>query len=281
MKRLVVVLSILGLVMGFTGHARALIITEADAVALANALLGSGMIMTNVNYTGANLASGLFTGGTAAGIGIESGIVLTTGVAANLNGTSNTGENISFNNELPGDLILDALIPGYATYDATILEFDFTAVSGGSYDVYFQYVFGSDEYNEYVAQQYNDVFGFFLDGTNIALVPGTTNPVSINNVNNSSYPAYYHDNSSGSSAFEYDGFTAVLSASFLNLEGTHHMKLAIADAGDFFWDSGVFLKAESFSVNPPDVIPEPSTLFLLGTGVIGLVVMGRKHLLKK
>ena len=36
-----------------------------------------------------------------------------------------------------------------------------------------------------------------------------------------------------------------------------------------------------FIADTDRVVPEPGTVFLLGTGVIGLVVMGRKHLLKK
>ena len=77
---------------------------------------------------------------------------------------------------------MDALIPGFFTNDACVLEFEFscdTEPEGFS----FKYVFGSEEYNEYVDTTFNDVFGFFLDGENIALIPGTPTPVSINNVN--------------------------------------------------------------------------------------------------
>ena len=64
------------------------------------------------------------------------------------------------------------------------MEFDFTCST--SQDVVFQYVFGSEEYNEYVDSPFNDVFGFFLNGVNIATVPGICSspgiPVAINNV---------------------------------------------------------------------------------------------------
>lgn len=295
MRKILITLCVVMLVFGMVGSAMALTITAMDnAQNLAQAMLGTGITISNVTYTGANVASGYFTGGTAAGIGMESGIVLTSGFASHLNGNSNTADNITGDNDLAGDPMLDALVPGYTTYDATILEFDFVSSLGGdvTYDVYFQYVFGSEEYNEFVGSEFNDVFGFFLDGTNIALIPGTTTPVAINNVNNGyestppSYPEYYNNNDPTDGpppfAFEYDGFTDVLTASFKDLVGTHHIRLAIADAGDYFLDSGVFLKANSFSDQPPEPpIPEPSTLLLFGAGLIGLLALGRKKLLKQ
>ena len=53
-----------------------------DASILTNTLLGSGIDLVGTPvYTGASAASGTFAGGLAAGIGIESGIILTTGSA--------------------------------------------------------------------------------------------------------------------------------------------------------------------------------------------------------
>ncbi|MCD6367152.1 MAG: choice-of-anchor L domain-containing protein, partial [Bacteroidales bacterium] len=89
-----------------------------------------------------------------------------------------------------------------------------------------------------------------------ALVPGTTTPVSINNINNgNNYPttgpctncAYYVDNYNGMT-FEYDGYTTVLTAMALVVPcETYHIKLAVADAVDHILDSGVLLEAGSFS----------------------------------
>jgi hypothetical protein len=249
---------------------------------LAQAIVGSGISISNVTYTGAEAASGYFSGGLAAGIGIESGIVLTSGYAANLNGTTNTSDNITGNNGLSGDFDLNSLIPGYTTYDATVLAFDFISTGDSAY---FNYVFGSDEYNEYVGSSFNDVFGFFFNGENIALIPGTTVPVSINNINLSSYATFYNNNdpsdfgSSTSFPFEYDGFTSVFTAVITGLTAgqTYSLKLAIADAGDYILDSGVFIQAGSFSDQP---VPEPSTFALLGIGLLGLGFYGRKRMNK-
>lgn len=100
----------------------AMTITPMDsATNLAQSLVGPGVTISNATYTGTTAASGYFTGGFAAGIGIQSGIVLTSGYASNLNGTANTSDAITGDNGLAGSAMLNALIPGYTTYDATIL----------------------------------------------------------------------------------------------------------------------------------------------------------------
>ncbi|APG26413.1 PEP-CTERM domain protein [Syntrophotalea acetylenivorans] len=252
---------------------------------LAQNMVGAGVSISNITYTGYASASGYFTGGTAAGIGIESGIVLTSGLAANLNGTTNTSDDIDSDNDLPGYAPLNNLIPGFTTYDATILSFDFVSTGDAAY---FNYVFGSEEYNEWVNSDYNDVFGFFFNGTevtdNVALIPGTNTAVSINNINSNSNTLYYNDNDNddapGAYPFEYDGFTHVFTASLLGLTAgeTYHLDLAIADAGDWSLDSGVFIQTGSFSNTPvePNVVPEPGTFALVGAGILGLCFIRRK-----
>lgn len=257
--------------------APAILITSVSSASdLVSAIAGSGVTISNIVYTGVLSASGLFTGGLAAGLDFNSGIVLTSGAAANIAGTSNTADNITTDNGLAGSSALDALIPGYQTHDATVLGFDF--VSTGS-TAFFNYVFGSDEYDEWVGSAYNDVFGFFLDGTNIALIPSTTTPVSINNVNSGLNSAYYHDNDPslfgiGTTpyAFEYDGFTKAFTASMTGLTAgqTYHIDLAIADAGDHILDSGVFIQAGTFSKDVTPTAPEPGSLLLLLGGLIPL-----------
>lgn len=223
--------------------------------AIGSALSGPGISIFDVSYSGALVASGTFTNGLSTGIGIDTGIVLTSGLALNIS-NSNTYDDITGDNGLPGLPALTALIPGYETYDATSVTIGFESDGG---DLYFNYVFGSDEYSEWVGSPFNDVFGFFVDGVNIALVPGTlSTPVSINNVNAgylpysipSVNPQYYRDNpyAGGTYNFEYDGFTKVLTAYARGLgSGTHYITLAIADAGDWVLDSGVFLQAGTFS----------------------------------
>ena len=170
-----------------------------------------------------------------------------------------------------------------------MLKFDFTTTTS---DLSFKFAFASEEYNEFTNTEFNDVFGFFVDGTNIALLPGTNTPISINNVNggaplgvNPQNPAFFNNNdlSDGGPFFdlEYDGFTDVFTVSALGLgAGNHTIKLAIADTTDFSLDSGVFIEAGSFSpAAPPSTVPDAgSTLCLLGLTLSALPFLRRSFL---
>ena len=146
--------------------------------------------------------------------------------------------------------MLNALIPE-STEDATILEFDFLAKTGGYLS--FEYLFASDEYPEWIASEFNDVLGIWVNGKNIA-VGGNNDPVAVNTVT-------FNGNLSGQADLEYDGFTDLSSAIAWLDPGTANIKLAIADASDSTLDSAAFVKGSFYKV------PEPSSvlaLFALG-----------------
>jgi hypothetical protein len=234
---------------------------------LVTALLGPGVTVSNVTFTGTNVAAGTFAGGTGI-IGFESGIILSSGSVGFVPGPntqdSTSGVNLGF-----GDPDLAGLIPGYTVYDACVLEFDFQCT--GTQIIQFQYVFTSEEYNEWVNSPFNDVFGFFLNGVNIALIPGSTGtPVSINNLNCDnpynpplgSFCNLYINNRcadippglfpcTGVRDTEMDGLTVVLTAAGTLNPGVNHIKLAIADAGDQVLDSNVFIQGQSFVCGTP------------------------------
>ena len=239
-------------------------------------LLGTGVQISNVNYVGSPGSIGYFNGANT-NIGLDEGVILTTGTIAN-NPAGPHGPNnqasagVSLNGG--GFTKLDALVNGSSTFDATILEFDFIPFSD---TVKFNYVFASEEYPEFVNSEFNDVFAFFISGPgipggekNMALIPGTNDPVAINNVNNGFNNngncmncAYYVNNGNGSTFPEnsnnyyvqYDGFTTPLQAiSAVECGETYHLIIAIADVGDGLYDSGIFLEANSLSSESPVTI---------------------------
>ena len=74
-------------ILGFMYSSSAVTITpNGNGSDLVNNILGSGITVSNIVYNGNAVASGTFTDGNASGIGIESGIVLTTGDASTFGG---------------------------------------------------------------------------------------------------------------------------------------------------------------------------------------------------
>ncbi len=232
-----------------------------------NILIGQGVSAFNVTYTGAPNAIGSFSNGWMTNLGLDEGIILTTGdltappaIGSPVTGFASTG------NLTAGHPLLAALIPGYTVNDAAVLEFDFIPESD---TIKFRYVFASEEYPEWVNSSFNDVFGFFVSGPkpfpagglytneNIALIPGTTLPVTIDNINNvtPSFPQYYVDNEGlNGLTIVYDGFTVVLTAWVVVVPcETYHITIAVGDAGDSAYDSAVFLEKGSFSSSSVEV----------------------------
>ncbi|MBE0649166.1 MAG: choice-of-anchor L domain-containing protein [Bacteroidales bacterium] len=242
-----------------------------------NWLLGVGVSVSNVTFNG---SSSLITspqigtfqaaGNALSQLGIAEGILMTSGQASLAIGP-NSGSGVGASQNGPGDPDLTALA-GTSTHDKCIIEFDFVPESD---TIEFRYVFGSDEFYDY-CESINDAFGFFLSGPgisgpysnssiNIALMPGSNNSVTINNMcldptsnwcnDNNPNPGMGNNNVQYQSCnevpgtyFQYDGLSYVFTATHVVIPcSTYHIKLAIADAVDWVFDSGVFLEKNSFT----------------------------------
>jgi hypothetical protein len=112
-------------------------------------------------------------------------------------------------------------------------------------------VFSSEEYNEYVGQNFNDAFAFFVNGVNCARA-ANQQPVSVNSINQQLNPQQFRNNELPNATIdtEMDGLTVVLTCQApVNVGVTNTMKLAIADATDGSFDSNVFIRAGSLTTN--------------------------------
>lgn len=237
---------------------------QVDAQDVIAQLIGDGTAAQNIEIIGDPQAIGIYQNFEA--IEIENGVVLSTGIISTdplvsplsgPNEDSGTGVDL----EQPGDADLDALVDG-VTYDAAGIQFDF--IPDAAY-VTFSYVFGSEEYPEYVDSQYNDVFAFFVNGENYATFQsedGETLPVTINNINHLRNTEYYRhnwDENLGDLETGLDGLTTVLNFSAPVNEGElNTIRLIIADTGDGVLDSLVFIEGGSFTVNNPPTAESPT-----------------------
>ncbi len=247
-------------------------VTLSDTV-LAQSLASNGVVISNITSSCADSGMGSFNA-VGTDLGIDSGLILSTGYALNAIG-ADSGRNSGCDafggwlysdfRGLPGDSHLENLFlevegENVITNDACSIEFDIISSSNG---IEFNYVFASEEYLEYVNLGVFDVFGFFINGpgiedslgnldtVNLAWVPNTEQLVHIDNINDNVNSQYYNGHcpdSNDSTFMEYDGFTSIFTAAIDVVAcATYHLKLVIADVGDWALDSGVLIEANSLA----------------------------------
>jgi gliding motility-associated-like protein len=227
------------------------------ATAMAQIIGGFGITITNASLSCGTNGAGTFTYSGAA-LGLSNGVLLTTGNVADVPQGSNNTASSSLGGNNTGDPQLTNL-ESSANKNLCKLEFDFVPICN---TINLKFVFGSEEYPEWVSSSYNDAFGIFLTGPapsgpnfnnkNIATLPNGT-PVSIDNINNSSNNGSYVANSGNQ--IVYDGYTTPITSTAAIVPcQTYHIKFAIADATDGAYDSGVFIQYDGLScANAPTV----------------------------
>ena len=200
---------------------------------------------SNITFSGGVESIAFFDAGNT-NLSVQAGIIISTGDVFDAIGPNTSGGTGSVTGST-GDPDLEGLI-GAITNDAAIIEMDI--VSTGDV-LEFSYVFASEEYPEYAGSAFNDGFAFFISGPgisglqNIAMIPGTTQAVSINNVNAISNSNFYVDNAGGQE-IEFDAYTTeMIATANVSPNETYQVKIVIADASDAIFDSGIFLGVES------------------------------------
>ena len=274
LRRIMQFICMLALTLGSRITFAQLSVSQANALAMVDYLVDeeNGTVEFNpstISFTGGANMLGQFNGASS-NIGFQEGVIMSTGLISNAVGPNDDdGLNGGGNFEMSGTNLLTSLIGGKETFDAAVLRFQFRIL--GDY-VKFRYVFASEEYNEFVCSEFNDAFAFFISGPgiagmeNLALVPGTSTPVTINTINNgavgvngssSNSPCILSNSSffagNNQNSVQYDGFTRPMTAEKGGLESCvwYTLTLVIADVNDSQYDSAVFLEAGSLSSNAP------------------------------
>lgn len=232
--------------------AMALSVTPTSSTSnLLNNLLGStpGLSNFTIDTVGTDTTNGfgIFSNDTVFGLG--SGIVLSTGDASGIMGPNN----------------IDSSTTG-GLGERSQLNINFDADDTVS-NLFFEYVFGSEEFLEFAGTRFNDFFELQLNGTNLALLPnGDT--VTINNLATTSGPkdpALLTENTGNET--QLDAFTTkLIYEGVLNKGASNTLSLFVSDAGDPEWDSAVLIKGGSVTTVDAKDVPTPGPLL----GLIGL-----------
>jgi hypothetical protein len=251
---------------------------NTNANQLANAVTSgnTGVTVTNATLQGQSGGPTVASTGTFTNIyGLASGAVFSTGNAADYGSGPNTLADSTtaygVSATAAQSLLLNPLTSGNTShFDVTELDLTFTVDPGVS-NIFFNVAFGSEEFPEFVDSEFVDAFGLYLNGTNIAFVGGL--PVNID------HPCF-----AAIAGTELDGVLAcnsnpVNTFSGAVQSGSNTLTFIIADTSDDVLDTTAYIGAlGTTDPGTPGVIPEPSSIALLGTGLLAVAGAVRRRL---
>jgi hypothetical protein len=282
---------------GFCGIAEAAVAFTVTPTQNENSLLSTllgettGLSNFAISLSGDPRAFGMFANDP---FGLQTGVVLSTGQVADLPGenTLDSGfitlpdgkklalEDLSTN--LNGSC--NPITNQFCDSIALTLQFDADSTVDR---LFFNYVFGSEEFVEFGGNRFNDSFQLLLNGQNLAkLSDGQT--VTINNlIPNPNDPSSYHPDyidhpAAPNTLTHLDGYTQVLGfEGFLQQNARNTLTIKIADVGDNFFDSAVFIQGGTLGTVAPEPtpVPEPTSmlgLLMFGAGVFPLYRQRRR-----
>lgn len=255
---------------------------------------GKGVSVFNIksNLKGTNRSVASFRSANSP-FPFRSGLVLSTGIADSIprpNRINPSSTKIPFADTISGASagrqLLQEILKSQSQNEIVqkttdLVSVQFQLVPNGD-SLSFRYLFGSEEYPEFVCSQFNDIFGFFIKGPgiggdpefegsslsgyrNLAKLAGNGFPVSINTVNagqsgangqsdfcrfstegTQNYQANDQSTSPLRSQIAFDGLTKVLTARTSVIPcSVYDLILVVSDVGDRLFDSGVFLESGS------------------------------------
>lgn len=225
----------------------------ADAEEMAETIFGDGVTVVDATYTGDKNASGVYSNGDAISPEVtpsDTGVILSTGNArdfTNKKGDNNKHTDKSSDMNGPDTVEGASDITDATTYDAAVLEVEFTVDDPDATTMTMQFVFASEEYPEYTDSIYQDFVGVWVNGEYIPMEIGTINPGTVNGGENESL---FIDNTGGQYNTEMDGFTATMTLTFeVDPDSVNTIQIAIADVSDASYDSNLLIAAGSLQTS--------------------------------
>jgi hypothetical protein len=263
-----------------SGAANAIVITgtntTSDLVDAFGGTLDGLTINSSVlsgRSSGTAISSGTFTN--AAGTyGIGGGVVLSSGNVNNYNSGPNTDSGTSTGYGVGAtaaqETVLDTITGGGLNhFDVTELTINFD-VGLDVDEIFFNLVFGSEEFPEFAGSSFIDAFGIFLNGSNETLVGGF--PINIDHPDMAAQPGTELDGVLAPNGNPLLQFALSVTPGSVN----NVLTFIIADSGDASLDSTVYISGFGSVAPPPISANAPGTLALIGLG-LALLRLSRRR----
>jgi len=247
--------------------AQAISVTQSNALdTLSTALTAGngGITINSISISGQPTQFGTFTNASNT-YGIGSGIVISTGNVSDYSDGANTVNNKTTNFGTSATAAQKAIlspITGFQNhFDVAQITINFD-LNQGFDTIFFNTVFGSEEFPEYVNSTFIDGFGLIINGENIASVAG--NPVNIKNPNFKVIPGTQLDGVLAPNNNPVVTFSKILG------DGSkgHTLSFIIADTSDGIFDSTAYFSALGGAIPQPVPVPPAIAGILFAGGLL-------------
>ncbi len=243
------------------------------ATDLANLIFGPGVSVTGATFDGDPTSAGTYSNGNSISGPVtpgDSGIILSTGFAASF--TNDTGEanqlvNTSGNTTGQDDFAEFNDLALARTFDSARLDVDFIPDSSV---LTMDFVFSSEEYQEFENSIYQDFVGVWVNGSRVLMEIGNgdIDPGNVNTTNNVNMSV---NNNNDEFNTEMDGFTITLSLTMnVNPGVVNSLRIAIADVADSNYDSNLLIAADAVQT---DIVAETDSVTIYPGGEKDVAVL--------